>query len=200
MPHVPMTRPLLPVPDALSLAARHGTLMDQRRYSAEEATDRHSGSHRVCWVWDPLAHLHDPANPACVAWSRGQQDVALHLLAGEIPALAARLQTHRGLGLRVRTLWAPQSPRTPYQHYRAHELNTHTRAGFDVRTVPAHLLRPSGPGHRLPPLVAYPDHAVYLLHHTAQGRPDGATRITDPGLLSALGAALARLGRAAEPL
>lgn len=201
MPQVdPMTHPVLPVPDALRLAALHGTRMTHRRYTAEEATDRHSGAHRECWVWDTLIHLQDPTDPAFRAWYRGQEDLALYLLDAEIPALAARLQTHRGLGLRVRTLWAPQSPLTAYQHYRLHELHTHVRAGFDVCTVPPRLLGPARHAHRLPPLVVYPGRVVYLLHHTTDGHPDGATRIADPAIATTLAHALAALTRTAEPL
>lgn len=196
----PTTHPVLPVPDALRMACIHGTRLPHRTYLADEATERNCGEHQTCWRWDSLTHLQDPLNPAFRAWYRGQHETALHLLHGEVPTLAARRQVHRELSLAVRILWAPQHPPTPYQQFRFHELRTHAVAGFDVCTVPTHLLQAFSPARRLPSLIVYPGRVVYLPHHTADGHTDGATRIRDPKLATTVADFVAGLAEYSTPL
>ncbi|MFD6094684.1 hypothetical protein ACFVWN_01395 [Nocardiopsis flavescens] len=183
------TPPSAPALDELLGLARRiadtiGTTLDQKAYMLDEATRRHQQP-GVCWRVEARTRISDPGDRVLCRWHSGQRTRAVNELAGEQEALAARHRMYRSQFLDVRTLWATRLPLDAHTTFLAHAFRVQAHSGFPVWVTD--LDRDVVGDHSdLPSLVAYPGRCTYLLHHTEQGRPTGATRIDDPKLTTAI--------------
>jgi hypothetical protein len=85
-----------------------------------------------------------------------------------------------GGGPVIRRVRVVAEPLTPSVRQELLALRGAARAGAPVRVVSAEALAPLEAGCPLPELVTLGGHVLYRVLHTAQGRPDGAVRFTDP--------------------
>ncbi|WP_435112160.1 DUF6879 family protein [Nocardiopsis synnemataformans] len=119
-------------------------------------------------------------------WFRGHYRHAVDLISARNAPRAAQAEHLAHRGVRVRTLWVPRAPLTPYQHYVAAALHG---CGFPVRVLASTLVRhlEHAQHHPLPDLTAYASAGrVYLRTYTALGRADGGVVVSHPGLCTRL--------------
>ncbi|MFY7069413.1 DUF6879 family protein [Nocardiopsis changdeensis] len=162
---------------AHQLAHHEGHRLDQPQFELDDAHERHSGP-GVCWRVEARTLISDPTDKVLCRWHAGERTRAVNELAGERDELAARYLVYRSQHLDIRTLWVPHLPLTRHGEFLAHVFRVQARAGFQVAVA--------APGTALPSLLVYPGRHFYFLHHTAQGRPHGATRVNAPRPATAL--------------
>lgn len=185
--------------DALAYALPSADRLDGAAHALDEAAHRAARPGTV-WRLEARSRLIDSHDAALTAWHRGYLTEAVNLLAGERDVLAARRMVDASRTVDLRTLWAVGASLTRHQRFLLHALRVQGRAGY-----PVHVLDTAGhPGllrHGTPPtLTVYPRRVVYVHLFTDHGTPDGALRVADPELATALGALLDHLGNTARPI
>ena len=93
-----------------------------------------------------------------------------------------------------------EQPVTPYLQWELQVLQVKDQCGEDVRVVPAGQLADLEQEQPLPELVVLGADAVYEVHYTDRGLPDGGTRYTDRAQVRRTAELVRRLHARGEPL
>lgn len=118
----------------------------------------------------------EPGSASWEAFSRGDWDLALQILAARNVDLLIAAEEHerrRTPFCRVRVV---EQPLTPYLQWELHSLRQRAACGERIRVVQPARISTLEREAALPDLVALGDQVLYKVLYTQQGIPDGALR------------------------
>lgn len=131
-----------------------------------------------------------PDWPSWAAWFGGHHTQAQTLLAQEHPPHHAAASAPHNSGQAI--VWVAAQPLSAFGAYTLARYTYLRAAGAHVGVLPAWKVAFLENHAELPELEILPE-AVYLRHHTRVGSRNGATRITDPELVTATRTLVRRL-------
>ena len=182
------------------LARARGTLLDLPAYQADFDGRFWRIGGEGFWKLERMQSYQETGFPSWEALCRGEWEDALALLDTLRPGYEeyrARI-TAAGFGHhRVRVV---EEPVTPYVQWELHLLHLKEQYWENVSVVRASQIAHLESLRTLPELVVLGAEAVYEIHYTADGAPDGATRYTEPGLVEQARAFVQELHAAGESL
>ncbi|MEO3849271.1 DUF6879 family protein [Streptomyces sp. B8F3] len=135
------------------------------------------------WKLERLQHFEEVASPTREALRRGEWQEALRLFEGEREASVATARADAANGTAFRRIRVVEQPLTPYVQWELHWLRLRAEAGHPVRVLPASVVAPAEEAGPLPELTLLGGKLLFRVVYTDIGRPDGAFRFTDPGIV-----------------
>lgn len=165
-----------------ALDPARGTRLDDdyRHDFRRRAAEIRDGS---SWKLERLQHFEE-TSPSREALRRGDWAGALELLEERREQLAATQRERRERGYVFHRVRVVEQPLTPYVRWELHSLALGAEYGTPVRVVDARTVRDLEHNGALPEIVVLGDGTLYLIHYTAAGAFDHATRFTDPRLVA----------------
>ncbi|MFD7508966.1 DUF6879 family protein [Streptomyces sp. NPDC059853] len=133
------------------------------------------------WKLERRQHFEE-ASPSREALRRGDWERALSLLEDRRERLAATQRERQERGYVFHRVRVVEQPLTPYVRWELHALALGAEYGTPVRVIDARTVRDLEHDGLLPEIVVLGDGTLYLIHYTAAGAFDHATRFTDPRL------------------
>jgi hypothetical protein len=131
-------------------------------------------------------------------WQAGHHAQAIAVIESTRDTLAGVRSMLLEAGLDQRVVWCVQSPLTDYQRCHQHLMRLYQEIGYPVSVVDPGPIRALTRQRPLPDLAVFPGRAAYAARQSPTGRCEGAFRVADPDLATAVGdllTHLARLGR-----
>ena len=131
-------------------------------------------------------------------WQAGHHAQALAKIESTRDTLAGARSMLADAGLDQRVIWFVQSPLTDYQQCHQHLMRLYQEIGYPVSVVEPGPIRALTRRRPLPDMAVFPGREVYVAQQSPTGTGDGACRIVDPDLATAVGdllTHLAQLGR-----
>ncbi|WP_037606978.1 DUF6879 family protein [Streptacidiphilus rugosus] len=150
-----------------------------------------------------LESLQDYQESGCTSWEAfqgGDWEKSLSLIRESQPDIERQLAKLAAAGIGHRRARVVAEPLSPYVQWELHVLHAKDRCGENVSVLTddqAAALVGAGP---LPDLVVLGDEAVYQIHYTPGGAPDGATRYFEAEAVRSARDFVRRLHHIGEPL
>jgi hypothetical protein len=182
------------------LPAGPGERLTRDAYRSDFKSRRYAVRNSDSWKLERRQHFEEIGDPSREALRRGQWDEALRLIeaARDSRREAALDDFRRGSAFhRVRVV---EEPLTPYVQWELHSLRMSAECGHLIRVIPATAVTSSETHGLLPELTVLNDRVLYRVLYDEAGRPDGAVRYTDTGIVSRWSAYVREVYAAGEDL
>lgn len=192
------------VSELMDLRALLGQADGHRLDSSDYVTDFEQRFWRIgregFWKLECLQNYQEPGFASWEAFRRGEWGEALALIEQSRPAIAEQLAQLAAAGIGHHRARVVVEPVSPYVQWELHILHAKDQYGENVSMLTVdHAAALVGEGP-LPDLVVLGDEAVYDIHYTAEGAPDGATRYLEGDVVRDARDFVRRLHRAGETL
>jgi hypothetical protein len=155
------------------------------------------------WKLESRQSYRETGFPSWEAFRAGDWDGALDLVAELRPEFEQYYGKISASGFGLHRVRVTDEPVTPYVQWEMHILRLREQCGEDVAVLPsdhATALASRTGADPLPDLVVLGAEAVYEVHCTEDGAPDGATLFTDPEVVGSIRAFIQRLHASGEQL
>lgn len=151
----------------------HGERLTREEYKRDFWRHEARNCYQNSWKLVRRQTAQEPGSASWEAFSRGDWDLALRILAARNTELLAAAEQRNALFYRVRVV---EQPLTPYLQWELHSLRQRAACGEQIRVVGPAKINSLEQIRRLPDLVVLGDQVLYQVLYTDQGIPDGALR------------------------
>ncbi|QMU71345.1 DUF6879 family protein [Streptacidiphilus sp. P02-A3a] len=152
------------------------------------------------WKLECLQNYQETGFPSWEAFRGGDWAGALRLIDELRPEFARYYGQVRAAGIGLHRVRVVERPVSPYLQWELHVLRARGAFGEDSVVVTADRAATAVGPEPLPDLVVLGTEAVYEIHYTSDGTPDGATRFTAPAAVDRARSLVQRLGQDGERL
>ena len=149
------------------------------------------------WKLECLQDYQETGFPSWEAFRAGDWDGALRLVEELRPGFTEYYARSAAAGFGLHRVRVVEEPVTPYTQWEMQLLRLREQCGEAVRVIAA---APADTVGRLPDVVVLGTEAVYQVHYTQDGTPDGATLFTERAVVDGARDFIQRLHRSGERL
>jgi hypothetical protein len=152
------------------------------------------------WKLECLQNYQETGFASWEAFRLGNWERSLSLIEESLPQIEQQLAELAAAGISHQRARVVAEPVSPYVQWELHILNAKDQRGENITVLtPGQASALVGAGS-LPDLVVLGNEAVYDIHYTENGTPDGATRHLDLAVISGARSFIQQLHRAGEKL
>lgn len=162
-----------------------GTRLPQAEYGRDFGARLWLADGADSWKLERMQFYDETGFPSWDAFAAGDWERSLELYEELRPELLAFNRRHAERHACFRRVRVVEPEISPYLHWEMHCLRVRAECGEGIRVVPAPRLADLeaavGP---VPELVSLCGATLYVTVYDAAGRPDGAKRFTEPGIVA----------------
>ncbi|WP_370070777.1 DUF6879 family protein [Streptacidiphilus sp. MAP5-3] len=182
------------------LTAAKGVRLDSVRYVADFDERFWRIGREGFWKLECLQSYQETGFASWEAFRSGDWDAALNLIEKARPDIEQQRAELAAAGIGHHRARVVVEPVSPYVQWELHVLQAKDGCGEDVAMLTVDQVGALVGEGVLPDLVVLGDEAVYEIHYTDDGAPQGATRYLDDQVVNSARHFVQRLHRAGEKL